>query len=154
MNNVIKVFIMNVVMSKDHTWRFHNLDAPSLRKEIPPQMNFPRRGCLGRLTGETHICIGPEARCAEGPLRQGVKHLAGGRVRGGKRVYLSVSKASPNQLDYLGVESPFSRKGGLMWELIGCTIELVWDINGAKRPQMLLTPKEEIVGELGHATGV
>ncbi len=50
---------------------------------------------------------------AEGPLGQGVKKLAVGRVRGGKQVYLSVPEASPNQLDYLGVESPFSRKGGL-----------------------------------------
>ncbi len=29
-----------------------------------------------------------------------------------------------------------------MWELVGCTVELAWDMNGAKWPQMLLTPKE------------
>ncbi len=39
-------------------------------------------------------------------------------------------------------------KGGLTWELVGCTIELAWDMNGAKRPQMLLTPKEEMAAEL------
>ncbi len=27
-------------------------------------------------------------------------------------------------------------------------------MNGTKRPLMLLTPKEEVVGELRHATGV
>lgn len=51
---------------------------------------------------------------AEGLLRQGVKQLAMGRVREGKHVYLSIPEVSPNQLDRLGVESPFSQKGGLM----------------------------------------
>ncbi len=30
---------------------------------------------------------------------------------------------------------------------------LNWDRNGVKRPQMLLTPKEEMAGELRHASG-
>ncbi len=51
--------------------------------------------------------------CTEGPLGQGVKQLAVGRVREGKLVFLSVPEASPNQLEYLRVESPFSQKGGL-----------------------------------------
>ncbi len=88
-----------------------------------------------------------------GSPRTGSKQLAVGRVLGGKKVYLSVSEASPNQLEYLGVELPFFRKGGLTWELVGCTIEFAWDMNGAKRPQMLLSPKEEMVGKLRHVMG-
>ncbi len=28
-----------------------------------------------------------------------------------------------------------------------------WDVDGTKGPQMLLTPEEEVAGELRHATG-
>ncbi len=92
--------------------------------------------------------------CTEGPLGQGVKQLAVGYVRGGKQVYLSVPEAFPNQLEYLGVESTILPQGGLTSELVGCTIELAWDMNGAKRPQMLLTPKEEMACDRDHQVNV
>ncbi|CAM4293334.1 unnamed protein product [Leuciscus chuanchicus] len=49
----------------------------------------------------------------EGPLGQGVKPLAMGRVWRGKQFYLCDSKDTPNQLDRLGMESPFSWQGRL-----------------------------------------
>ncbi len=38
--------------------------------------------------------------------------------------------------------------------LSAAPVEQAQNMNGAKRPQMLLTPEEEVAGELGHATGV
>ncbi len=50
-----------------------------------------------------------------------------------------------------GVQSPLSWQCS-SWELVGHTVEHTWDMNGAKRPQMLLT-SEKMAGELRHATG-
>ncbi len=41
----------------------------------------------------------------------------------------------------------------LLGQLVGCPIEHSWDVDGTKGPQMLLTPEEEVAGELRHATG-
>ncbi len=67
--------------------------------KVPPKGLVPRTPwpCTGSVREgsleETHICIGTSP--------------------GDKQVYLCAPEASPNQLEYLGVESPFSRKGGL-----------------------------------------
>ncbi len=58
-----------------------------------------------------------------------------------------------NQLDHLGMESLLSQKRSSSWKLVGCTIERARDVNGSKQPQMLLTPEEEMAGELPHAAG-
>ena len=42
-------------------------------------------------------------------LGQGVEQLAVRRVRGGKQIYLCGPEAPEDQLDHLGMESPFSR---------------------------------------------
>ena len=47
---------------------------------------------------------------AERALGQGVKQRAMGRVEGGKQIYRCVAELFPNQLDRLGMESPFSRE--------------------------------------------
>ncbi len=80
-----------------------------------PHHPWPTQGlCKKAHWGETHTYVGPEASWgpAEGPFGLRVKQLAVGRVQGGKHVYLSVPEVSPNQLDCLGVEFPFSQKGG------------------------------------------
>ncbi len=84
-----------------------------------------REGSLG----EMHIYVDPKASWVpvhpcQGSPQTGRKTAGNGTCSGGKQVYLSVAEASPNQLDHLRVESPFSRKGRLTWELIVCTIEL------------------------------
>ncbi len=84
-----------------------------------------REGSLG----EMHIYVDPEASWVpvhpcQGSPQTGRKTAGNGTCSGGKQVYLSVAEASPNQLENLRVESPFSRKGGLTWELIVCAIEL------------------------------
>ncbi|CAM4659801.1 unnamed protein product [Leuciscus chuanchicus] len=84
--------------------------ALSLRKQVLPQRDAPGRGCHEEHEFWEPGTLGP-AMCqcirAEGPLCQRVKQLAMRRVRGGRQVYL---KATPNQLDRLGMESPFSWK--------------------------------------------
>ncbi len=125
------------------------------------QVRLGQYGAIKRCTvsvregslGETHICIGPEANCMPvclcwGSPRTGSK--TAGKL-GGKQAYLSISEASPNQLDCLWEDSPFSWKGGLTWELARLHD---WALLGhalLKQPQMLLTRKEEMAGELWHA---
>ena len=48
---------------------------------------------------------------AERALGQGIKQGAMGRVMRGKQIYLCVPELVPNQLNRLGMESPFSREG-------------------------------------------
>ncbi len=69
-----------------------------------------------------------------------------------KQVDLGSSEPSPNQLNRLGMESPLAWKC-CSEQLVGCPIEHSWDVDGTKGPQMLLTPEEEVAGELLHATG-
>lgn len=61
--------------------------------------------------------------------------MAVGGLRGGKKVYLCIPKSTPDQLDHLGMESPFSWKQ----ESIGLMIELAWKVNGAELPELLLS---------------
>ncbi len=49
-----------------------------------------------------------------------------------------------------GVSTPLEV---LLEEIIGCPIEHSQDVDGTKGPQMLLTPEEEVAGELRHAMG-
>ncbi|XDV25371.1 hypothetical protein PO909_029296 [Leuciscus waleckii] len=53
------------------------------------------------------VCQCISAECA---LGQGIKQAAMRRVVGGKQIYLCVAELFPNQLNRLGMESPFSRK--------------------------------------------
>ncbi len=47
---------------------------------------------------------------AEGGLGQGVIQLAVGGLVGSIQVYLGFPESTPDQLDHLGMESPFSRE--------------------------------------------
>ncbi len=67
----------------------------------------------------------------------------------GEHFYLSFAELSPKELDHLGVESPLSQQRSSL----SYTVEHPRDMNGAKRPQMLLTLKE-MAGELRHAKRV
>ncbi len=69
-----------------------------------------------------------------------------------KQVHLSNSELTPNQLDRLGMESPLPRKCRSR-QLVSRLIEHSWDVDGKMRPQMLLTPEEEVTGKLQHMTG-
>ncbi len=75
-----------------------NLDAPSLRKEIPPQMNFPRRGCLGRLTGGNPYLHRPRGQMCRGSPQTGSKTsgrgMCPGRQTGLPECLQSVSKSA------------------------------------------------------------
>ncbi|CAM4480186.1 unnamed protein product [Leuciscus chuanchicus] len=51
-----------------------------------------------------HYCVR-----AEGALGQGVKPVAVGSVWGGKQIYLCFAELFPNQLNRLGMESPYPR---------------------------------------------
>ncbi len=73
-----------------------------------------------------------------GGLGQEVIQLAVGGLMEGNQVYLSFPKSTPEQLDCLGMESPFSRER----EHIGCTIDLPQDVDGAQR--LGLIPEEEM----------
>lgn len=60
---------------------------------------------------------------------------------------------TPNQLAHLRVEIPFSRKRTLSWERMCSMIELTRNVNGTQQSETSLTPEDEMVGELRHATG-
>ncbi len=60
-------------------------------------------------------------------------------------------QTNSNQLDRLGMESPLPRKCRLR-QLVSRLVEHSWDVDGTKGPQLLLTPEEEVAGELRHAT--
>ena len=45
--------------------------------------------------------------CAQGGLGQGIVQLAVGGLVGSKQVYLGFPESTPDQLDRLGMESPF-----------------------------------------------
>ncbi len=77
--------------------------------------------------------------CAEYSLGQEVKQLAVRSLWGREQVYLCKSEMSPNELDRLGMESSLSGESS-SWQLIGCPVEQARNVNGTKRPQMLLTP--------------
>ncbi len=102
--------------------------------------------CASRLTGRMHICAGPGASCVpEHPCR--VLSRIWSRTTGnGRFLEMKTDEPIPNQLDCLGMESPLPRKCRLR-QHVGCLIEHCWDVDGTKRPQMLLTPEEEVTGE-------
>ncbi len=113
--------------------------------------------CARRLTGvnllakalRPVVCQRIHAECS---LGQGVEQLTVRCLWGRKQVYLCKSETSPNQLDRLGMESPLSGERS-SWQLVGCRVEQTQNVSGAKRPQMLLTPEEEVAGKLWHVTG-
>ncbi len=113
--------------------------------------------CASRLPGGMHICASPRTSCVPVHLCRALPRI-GSRTTGNrllgfwrcKYVYLS-PEPTPNQLDCLGMESPLPRKCRSR-QLVGRLIENSWDVDGMKRPQILLTPEEEVTGELRHAT--
>lgn len=94
--------------------------------------------CAMRLTGGNPYLHRSWANCiyAEGWLPE--------------RNYPSFPKSTPNQLDRLGISSKrsLSREGNI------CAIEVTWNLSSSQTLQSLLTPKEEMMGELWHAAGV
>ncbi|XDV11023.1 hypothetical protein PO909_000085 [Leuciscus waleckii] len=115
-----------------------------------------RCGCAN--TGKRILAVAPRLavrQCirAERALGQGIKQVAVGQVVGGKQIYLCIPELIPNQLNRLGMESPFSRERPKPRQLVGRTVQVSRDINGSKRPQMLLTPYKEVAGELRHTAG-
>ncbi len=109
-----------------------------------------REGSLG----EMHICEGPAASCV--PVRPCRVFLRSGSRTTGNATSLGTRTGLPvrvqnvaNQLDRLGMESPFSGERSSS----ACPVEQAQNMNGAKQPQMLPTPEEEVAGELRHAMG-
>ncbi len=106
--------------------------------------------CASRLTGGMHICAGPGASCVPVYPCQELPRI-GSRTTGNGR-FLEQQKGLPEQLQtdsksagLPGMESP---KKCSSRQLVGCLIEYFWDVDSTKQPQKLLTPEEEVTGEL------
>ncbi len=52
--------------------------------------------------------------CAKGSLGQGIEQPEAGGFLGSKQIYLGFPELTPNELDHLGMESPFSGEGELL----------------------------------------
>ncbi len=106
--------------------------------------------CASRLTGGMHICAGPGASCVPVYPCQELPRI-GSRTTG-NGPFLELQTGLPEQLQTdsksarpPGMESP---KKCSSRQLVGCLIEHFWDVDGTKQPQKLLTPEEEVTGEL------
>ncbi len=113
--------------------------------------------CASRLTGGTHICAGPGASCVPVHPCRALPRL-GSRTTG-SGWFPEMQTGLPEQLrtdsksagpPEDGVSTPLEV---LLETALGCPVEHSWDVDGTKGPQMLLTPEEEVAGELRHATG-
>ncbi len=52
--------------------------------------------------------------CVKGSLGQGIEQPEAGGFLGSKQIYLGFPELTPNELDHLGMESPFSGEGELL----------------------------------------
>ncbi len=107
--------------------------------------------------GEMHTCEGPAASCV--PVRPCRVFLRSGSKTTGSETSLGTQTSLPVWVQNVNKIS---------WTIWGWTLHSLGsaardsssavrlskpNMNGAKRPQMIPTPEEEVAGELRHATG-